>query len=110
MTENVLQRFPELDGIIAIGGEMALGAAEALKSQGVDLDTVLIQAMDVYPDIVTAMKNGDVDYTISQAPGNQAYYSIAALVKYLNGEEVPAEIRTPVVVVTLDNVDEYAEE
>ncbi len=110
VTENVLQRYPDLDGIIAIGGEMALGAAEALKAQGVNLDNVIIQAMDVYPDIVQAMKNGDIDYTISQAPGNQAYYSISALIKYINGEEVPAEIRTPVVVVTLDNVDEYAEE
>lgn len=110
VTENLLQRWPDVDGIIAIGGEMALGAAEALKSQGISPDDVIIQAMDVYPDIVTAMKNGDIDYTISQAPGNQAYYSISALIKALNGDDVPKEIRTPVVVVTLDNVDEYAEE
>ena len=64
--------------------------------------------MDVYPDIAESIKAGDLDYTISQAPGNQAYWSIAALIKHLNGEEVPKEIRTPVVVVTADNVEEYA--
>jgi ribose transport system substrate-binding protein len=110
VTENVLQRYPDLNGIIGIGGEMALGAVEAIKSQGGDLSKILIQAMDVYPDIVTAMRAGDIDYTISQAPGNQAYYSVSVMVKYLNGEQVPAEIRTPVVVVTMDNVDQYAEE
>lgn len=110
VTENVLQRYPDLGGIIGIGGEMALGAVEAVKSQGGDLSKILIQAMDVYPDIVTAMKAGDIDYTISQAPGNQAYYSVSVLIKYLNGEQVPAEIRTPVVVVTMDNVAQYAEE
>jgi ribose transport system substrate-binding protein len=110
VTENVLQRFPDLDGIIGIGGEMALGAVEALADAEVSKDDVLVQAMDVYPDIAGAIKSGDLDYTISQAPGNQAYWSIAALIKYLNGEEVPKEIRTPVVVVSADNVEEYAEE
>jgi len=110
VSENVLQRFPDLDGIIGIGGEMALGALEALEGAGVPKDQVLVQAMDVYPDIAQAIKDGDLDYTISQAPGNQAYFSIALLVKYLNGEDVPKEVRTPVVVVTQDNVEQYAEE
>lgn len=110
VTENVLQRFPDLNGIIGIGGEMALGAVEALAQADISKDQVLVQAMDVYPDIAEAVKNGDIDYTISQAPGNQAYWSIALMVKYLNGEDVPKEVRTPVVVVTEQNVDEYAEE
>lgn len=110
VTENVLQRFPDLDGVIGIGGEMALGAIEAIQDAGMSKDNVLIQAMDVYPDIAEAVKSDDIDYTISQAPGNQAYWSIALMIKYLNGEEVPKEIRTPVVVVTKDNVDQYAEE
>jgi ribose transport system substrate-binding protein len=110
VTENVLQRFSDLNGIIGIGGEMALGAVEALSAADIPNDAVLIQAMDVYPDIAGAIKSGEIDYTISQAPGNQAYWSIALMVKYLNGEDVPKEVRTPVVVVTKDNVDAYAEE
>jgi len=110
VTENVLQRFPDLNGIIGIGGEMALGAIEALQAAGIPDGQVIVQGMDVYPDIQKAINNGTMAYTISQAPGNQAYFSVALLVKYLNGETVPNEVRTPVVIVTPDNVAEYAEE
>ena len=56
------------------------------------------------------MKAGKVDFTISQAPQDQAYWSVVAVIRSLNGERVPQEIRTPVVVVTKENVDKYAEQ
>jgi len=55
------------------------------------------------------VKAGKVHYTISQAPQDQAYWSVVAAIRALNGEKVPQEIRTPVVVVTKENVDKYAE-
>ena len=84
VTENTLQRWPDLKAILCIGGEMALGAVEAVKA-------------------------GKVDFTISQAPQDQAYWSVVAAIRALNGEKVPQEIRTPVVIVTKENVDKYAE-
>jgi ribose transport system substrate-binding protein len=71
---------------------------------------VIISSMDVYPAQVAAVKAGKVDFTISQAPQDHAYWSVVAAVKSLNGEKVPQEIRTPVVVVTKENVDKYAEQ
>lgn len=108
VTENTLQRWPDLNAIIGIGGEMSLGAVEAVKAAGKD-GKIIISSMDVYPAQVAAVKAGKVDYTISQAPGDQAYWSVVAAIRALNGEKVPQEIRTPVVIVTKENVDKYAE-
>jgi ribose transport system substrate-binding protein len=108
VTENTLQRWPDLNAILCIGGEMALGAAEAVKAAGRD-GKVIISSMDVNPAQVTALKANKTDFTISQAPGDQAYWSVVAAIRALNGEKVPQEIRTPVVVVTKENVDKYAE-
>jgi ABC-type sugar transport system substrate-binding protein len=108
VTENTLQRWPDLNAIIGIGGEMSLGAVEAVKAAGKE-GKIIISSMDVYPAQVAAVKAGKVNYTISQAPGDQAYWSVVAAVRALNGEKVPQEIRTPVVIVTKENVDKYAE-
>jgi ribose transport system substrate-binding protein len=110
VTENTLQRWPDLNAVIGASGEMVLGAIEALKSANVPMDKVLTGGVDVYPDIVKAMKAGEMDFTISQAPQKQAYWSVAAMIKFLNGESVPKEIRTPTAFVTVANVDEYVEE
>ena len=109
VTENTLQRWPDLNSVLCIGGEMALGAVEAVKAADKE-GKITISSMDVYPAQVAAVKAGKVHYTISQAPQDQAYWSVVAAIRSLNGEKVPQEIRTPVVVVTKENVDKYAEQ
>ena len=109
LTENTLQRWPDLRAILCIGGEMALGAVEAVKAIGKE-GKIIISSMDVYPAQVAAVKAGKVDFTISQAPQDQAYWSVVAVIRSLNGEKVPQEIRTRVVVVTKENVDKYGEQ
>jgi len=108
VSENTLQRWPDLKAILCIGGEMALGAVEAVKAADKE-GKIIISSMDVYPAQVAAVKAGKVDFTISQAPQDQAYWSVVAAIRALNGEKVPQEIRTPVVIVTKENVDKYAE-
>ncbi len=108
VAENTLERWPDLTAILCIGGQMGLGAVEAVKAADKE-GKVIISSMDVYPAQVAAVKAGKIQFTISQAPQEQAYWSIVAAVRALNGEKVPQEIRTPVVVVTKENVDKYAE-
>jgi ribose transport system substrate-binding protein len=108
VTENTLQRWPDLKAILCIGGEMALGAVEAVKAADKE-GKIIISSMDVYPAQVAAVQAGKVNFTISQAPQDQAYWSVVAAIRALNGEKVPQEIRTPVVIVTKENVDKYAE-
>ncbi len=59
---------------------------------------------------VAAVKAEKINFTVSQAPGDQAYWSVVAAIRSLNGDKVPQEIRTPVIIVTKENVGKYAEE
>jgi ribose transport system substrate-binding protein len=109
VTENTLSRWPVLNAILGINGEMALGAVEAVKAAGNE-GKITISGMDVYPTQMAAVKAGKILYTISQAGVDQVNWSVVAAIRALNEEKVPKkEIRTPVVVVTKENVDKYAE-
>jgi ribose transport system substrate-binding protein len=108
ITTNMLTKWGgELDAVISAGAGMSEGAAEAIKAYGLAQDDVVVGSFDVTAEVVEAIRNGDVDFTIDQQPFWQAYYSVAACVQYLNGADVPQEIRTPVAIVTLDNLAEH---
>jgi len=108
VTEDTLQRQPDLKAILCVGGDMALGAAEAVKGAGKE-GKIIVSGMDVNQPLVDAVKAGKIDFTVSQAPMDQAYWSVVAAIRALNGAKVPKEIRTPVIIVTKENVDKYAE-
>lgn len=108
ITTNMLTKWGgDLDAIISAGAGMSEGAAEAIKAYGLAQDDVVVGSFDVTAEVVEAIRNGDVDFTINQQPFYQAYYSISACVQHLNGLEVPQEIGTPVAFVTMDNLAEH---
>ncbi len=106
--EDTLQSWPDLKGVVSVGGNMAEGAAEAVAAAG-KTGQVIIGSFDVQSPTVTAMKAGKVAFTISQGVYEQAYYSVAACVMALNGQEVPRQVRTPITVVYAADVDKYDE-
>jgi len=108
ITEDTLQSWPDLGGIVDVGGVMSEGAAEAVASAGLK-GKVIIGAFDVQAPTVAALKSGLLQFTISQGVYEQAYYSVSVCVKALNGETVPREVRTPITVVTAQDVDKFDE-
>ena len=108
ITEDTLQSWPDLGGIVGVGGNMAEGAAEAVVAAGLK-GKVIVGAFDVQSPTVTALKNGLLAFTISQGVYEQAYYSVSLCVKALNGEKVPREVRTPVTVVLAKDADKFDE-
>jgi len=108
ITTNELTKLGgQLDAIIAAGAGMSESAAEAVTAFGVSMDDIIIGSFDVTPAVVEAIEKGSVDFTINQQPSMQAYFSIEACVKHLNGEEVPENIPSPVAFVNLENLDEH---
>lgn len=108
IAEDTLQSWPDLGGIVQVGGNMSEGAAEAIVAAGLK-GKVIIGSFDVQSPTVTALKNGLEAFTISQGVYEQAYYSVALCVKALNGEKVPREVRTPVTIVLAKDADEFDE-
>ncbi|MGT2933058.1 substrate-binding domain-containing protein [Streptococcus catagoni] len=103
--QNMIQGHKDVQVIFAQNDEMALGAAQAVKSAG--LKDVLIVGIDGQPDAHTAIKNGTITATIAQQPAKMGEISIQAAIDYYQGKKVKKETVSPIYLVTKDNVDKY---
>jgi len=63
--QSLLQAHPDIVGVISGNDEMALGAITALKQAG-KLSQVKVGGFDGSPDAVTAIKAGELQYTVLQ--------------------------------------------
>ncbi len=98
----------DLTAIVAVGGNQAEGAVEAVKAAGRE-GQVLISGFDVQEPQFTAVQNGSEVFTVSQGVYYQAYLSVVAAIRALNGESVPRQINCPITIVTQDNLAEMDE-
>ncbi|WP_442916114.1 D-ribose ABC transporter substrate-binding protein [Lichenihabitans sp. Uapishka_5] len=63
--QNLLQAHPDIQGVISGNDEMALGAVAALKEAG-KLSGIKVGGFDGSPDAVSAVKAGELQYTVLQ--------------------------------------------
>jgi inositol transport system substrate-binding protein len=106
ITEDWIQTFPQFDGIVAANDQMALGAAEALKSAN-RLQGVLISGVDGITEAVQAVKDGIMVQTVLQNAPGQGTACVEVLKKIASGESVGKEIFVPFESITKENVDQY---
>lgn len=93
-TQDLLQSHPDLNGIFAINDPSALGCYAALESAG-KVDKIKIVGFDGQIDGKRAIRDGKIYADPIQFPVRIGEETVAAILKYLNGEEVPAEILIP---------------
>ncbi|MGV2103832.1 sugar ABC transporter substrate-binding protein [Rhizobium sp. 21-4511-3d] len=98
----------EFEAIIANNDEMAIGAAQALKSAGVDMTKVVIAGIDATPDGLAAMKAGDIDITVFQNATKQGEVAVQTAAKLASGQSVDRALWVPFELVTPDNMANYA--
>ena len=98
----------DLKGIIAVGGNQAEGAVEAVKAAGME-GQILISGFDVQEPQYTAVENGSEIFTVSQGVYYQSYLSVVAAIRALNGESVPRQINCPITIVDKENLVEMDE-
>lgn len=104
VTEDYITKWgKDLKAIVAVGGNQAEGAVEAVKAAGMQ-GKVLISGFDVQEPQYTAVMNGDEVFTVSQGVYDQGYLSVVAAIRALNGEKVPRLITTPIVIVNKANL------
>lgn len=109
VTEDYITKWGDkLSAVVAVGGNQAEGAAEAVKAAGLK-GKVLVTGFDVQEPQFNAVMNGDEIFTVSQNVYDQAYLSVVAAIKALNGESVPNYIACDVKIVDKDNIVELDE-
>lgn len=108
VTQNLLQKYPDVDLIWSAAGEMAIGAAEALTQAGRS-DTVQNVTMNGFSDMIMAYLDGRVTLTYDDAPHLQGSTAIDLAYAYFNGETVDRYNYIDMVRVDESNIDSYIE-
>ncbi len=106
LAENWLQTGVELSAIVANNDGMAMGALKAVEDAK-KLDQIKIFGLDATADALAAVAEGRLSATVSQSTEAQALAAMEALVKLVNGEEVPAEIMVGHTLITKENVADF---
>jgi ABC-type sugar transport system substrate-binding protein len=105
MEDAITATGGNFDAVVCQNDDMMMGAIQAIKSAGIDVNDVVITGYDGVPDGLRAVRDGLADCTV-QYPIGQAPEVLRRLVKYLQGEP-PAEkdYEMPPWVITKENLD-----
>ena len=104
---NWLSTNTPFDGVIANNDESAIGAIQALKAAGVDMNAVVVGGVDATQDALAAMQAGELDVTVFQNAAAQGSGSVDAAVKLAKGEAVDQKVWVPFELVTPANINDY---
>lgn len=105
VTENFLQREPDLKLVFGCSDEMALGAAEAAKAHG--KTGIFFLGIDGNPNAIDAIKRGAMTATLGVYPRKMGAMAVETIRKNLEGKTVAHFVETPMEVVTAANADAY---
>jgi ABC-type sugar transport system substrate-binding protein len=102
--EDLMRSNPAIQGFFAANDQMALGIAQAVRNAG-NRGDIAIVGVDGIEDALKAIKAGDMSATVSQYPYTIGQLGVEACLAAAQGEQLPADVKAPVQVVTKDNVD-----
>jgi ribose transport system substrate-binding protein len=106
ITENLITGNPDLKAIFAVNDNAAEAAAAAIESTG--RKDVWVVGVDGIPSVVkTIGQDGIIKATVGQQPGQMGRLAVDAAIRYLRGENIPAEIKAPLTLVTKENADTF---
>ncbi len=104
---NWLASGLEFSIVFANNDEMAIGAIQALKSNGVSMDDVIVGGVDATEDALNAMMQGDLDVTVFQNAAAQGAGAVDAAAALVGGQSLPKFVVIPFELVTMANIDQY---
>ena len=93
-TQDLLQAHPDLNGIFAINDPSALGCYAAIENAN-RTSEIKIVGFDGQIDGKRAIREGKIYADPIQFPRRIGQETVSAIVKYLDGEDVPASILIP---------------
>ncbi|TAH74825.1 MAG: sugar ABC transporter substrate-binding protein [Anaerolineaceae bacterium] len=93
VTENLIQKHTDVNAIIGMNDESALGAVQALKAAG--MDNVLVGGFDGSADATSAVESGDMYVTYNTDPYGSGFVAAAYAVLNLNDGSVPTSAFVP---------------
>jgi len=106
VTENILQANPQLDGILSLNDEMALGAIEALRAAG-RLEGVSVLGIDGTADAIEAISSGELFATFDQQTALIGRTGVQQALIVLDGGTIEAEQPVPMYLIDSSNYTDF---
>ncbi len=104
-TDDLLVANPDVDGLFGPNESSTFGVLLALQARDLVGKKTFV-GFDSSDELVEALGKGYIDVLILQNPFKMGYEGVKAIIRHLNGEEVPRRIDTGVYAVTPENMDE----
>ena len=103
--ENLLSRFPEVDGIFCPNESSTFGTLRALQEAGL-AGKVKFVGFDSSVKLVQALRDGHIHGLVLQNPMKMGYLGVKQMVLYLNGQQIEKRIDTGVYLATRENMND----
>ncbi len=105
LTENLISRFTDVDGIFCPNESSTFGALRALQESGLAGKIVFI-GFDSSPKLVQALRDGQIQGLVLQNPVRMGYLGVQQMTFHLRGRPIEKIIDTGVYMVTRENMDD----
>jgi ribose transport system substrate-binding protein len=102
--EADITAHPNLSGVFATNVLSAQGAATGIQHAGA-AGKVKVATFDAEPQQITALKSNTIQLAIAQSPYLEGQDGVEQAVNALSGKQVSANIGTPLVAITQQNVN-----
>jgi ribose transport system substrate-binding protein len=105
LAENLLSRFPKVQGIFTPNESSTFGTLRALQEYGL-AGKIKFVGFDSSPKLIQALSDGEIDGLVQQNPVKMGYLGVKLMVGHLRGETTPKVVDTGVYLVTRENMDQ----
>jgi ribose transport system substrate-binding protein len=105
LAENLISRFPDVEGIFAPNESSTFGVLRALQESGL-AGKVKFVGFDSSPKLVQGLRDGHILGLVLQNPMKMGYLGVKTMVAHLRGESVAKVIDTGVIMATPENMDD----
>ena len=105
LAENLLSRFPKVQGIFTPNESSTFGTLRALQEFGL-AGKIKFVGFDSSPKLIQALSEGQIDGLVHQNPVKMGYLGVKLMVSHLRGESIPKVVDTGVYLVTRENMNQ----
>lgn len=105
VSQNVLNRFAEIDGIFTPNESSTQGMLRAMETSGRSGNVAFV-GFDVNETLLRALRDGKLGGLVVQDPFDMGYAGVKTAVAVIREEAVEPQIDTRSVLVTAENVDD----
>jgi ribose transport system substrate-binding protein len=104
LAENLLGRFPEVDGIFCPNESSTFGTLRAVQESGL-AGKIKFVGFDSSPKLIQALRDGQLHGLVLQDPMKMGYLGVKQMTLHLRGHTIENRIDTGVYLATRENMD-----